>query len=50
VPADEVDPLAHMLLAAVSEAALLIAQSDDPEAALAAGQAAVDTLITRLFA
>ncbi len=50
VPADEVDPLAHMLLAAVSEAALLIAQSDDPPAALAAGQAAVDTLITRLFA
>jgi AcrR family transcriptional regulator len=50
VPADEVDPLAHMLLAAVSETALLIAQSDDPPAALAAGQAAVDTLITRLFA
>lgn len=43
----EVDMYAHMLLAAVTEAALVIAQSDDPEAALARGQAAVDTLLTR---
>jgi hypothetical protein len=39
-----------MVLAAVSEAALMIAQADDQPAALKDGQAAVDTLITRLFA
>jgi AcrR family transcriptional regulator len=50
VPAGEVDVLAHMVLAAASEAALMIAQADDQPAALKDGQAAVDTLITRLFA
>jgi AcrR family transcriptional regulator len=45
----EVDTFAHMLLAAVAEAALLIAQAADPEAALASGQAAVDTLVTRVL-
>lgn len=49
VPADQVDLLSHMLLAAVSEAALLVAEADDAEAALAAGQATLDTLIDRLF-
>lgn len=48
LPADQVDVLAHMLLASVSEAALLIPRADDPEAALAAGQAAFDTLLDRL--
>jgi len=48
LPADQVDLLAHMLLASVSEAALLIPRADDPEAALAAGQAAFDTLLDRL--
>jgi AcrR family transcriptional regulator len=48
VPAGQVDALANMLIAAVGEAALLIARSDDPEAALAAGQAAFDTLLDRL--
>jgi AcrR family transcriptional regulator len=48
LPEDQVDLLAHMLLAAVNEAALMIARADDPEAALAAGQAAVDTLLDRL--
>jgi hypothetical protein len=38
-----------MLLAAVGEAALLIAQTGDQQAALADGMAAVDTLLTRLF-
>jgi hypothetical protein len=38
-----------MLLAAVTEAALLIAQADEPQAALARGQAAVDTLLTRVL-
>jgi AcrR family transcriptional regulator len=45
----EVDTFAHMLLAAVAEAALLIAQAADPEAALAIGQSAVDTLLTRVL-
>ena len=48
LPADDVDVLAHMVLASVSEAALLIARADDPRAALAKGQAAVDTLLDRL--
>ncbi len=45
----EAEMLAHMVLAAVSEAALLIAQAEDPAAALATGQGALDTLLTRLF-
>ena len=48
LPADQVDVLAHMVLASVNEAALMIARAEDPEAALAAGQAAVDTLLDRL--
>lgn len=49
VDADQADVLAHMVLAAASEAALLIARADDAEAALASGQKALDTLLTRLF-
>ncbi|GAA0930491.1 TetR/AcrR family transcriptional regulator [Virgisporangium aurantiacum] len=41
----EVEVLTHMLLAAVGEAALYIALSDDPRAALAAGEAAVDRFL-----
>ena len=48
LPAKQADVLAHMVLASVNEAALMIARADDPEAALAAGQAAVDTLLGRL--
>ena len=48
LPAGNVDLLAHMVLASVNEAALLIARADDPGAALASGRAAVDTLLTRL--
>jgi AcrR family transcriptional regulator len=48
LPADQVDVLANMLLASVSEAALMIVRAGDPEAALAAGQAAFDTLLDRL--
>ena len=48
VPAGQVDALAHMVLAAVNEAALLIVRAEDQEAALAAGRAAVDTLLARL--
>ena len=42
--------IVNMLLASVSEAALLIAKSDHPRAALRTGLAALDTLIDRLFA
>lgn len=49
IPADQVDVLSHMVLAAVGEAALLIARADDPGAALETGLRALDTLLTRLF-
>jgi AcrR family transcriptional regulator len=48
LPKADVDLLAHMVLAAVTEAALMIARADDPQAAREAGQRAVDTLLTRL--
>jgi hypothetical protein len=48
LPPGDVDLLAHMVLAAVNEAALMIARADDPAAALAEGAAAVDTLLGRL--
>jgi AcrR family transcriptional regulator len=48
LPAGDVDLLAHMVLASVNEAALLIARAEDPRDALATGQAAVDTLLDRL--
>ena len=48
LPAGQVDVLAHMVLAAVNEAALMIARSEKPRAALADGEAAVDTLLDRL--
>jgi AcrR family transcriptional regulator len=48
--AGEIDVLAHMLLAAVGEAALHIALSEDPQAALAAGEAAVDRMLTAVLA
>jgi AcrR family transcriptional regulator len=48
LPAAQVDALANMLLAAVGEAALLIVSADDPEATLADGLAAFDTLLDRL--
>jgi AcrR family transcriptional regulator len=48
LPAGEVDALAHMLLAAVNEAALLVALAEDAEAALDTAQAAVNTLLDGL--
>jgi AcrR family transcriptional regulator len=42
------DLLAHMILAAVNEAALTIVRADDPPAALRDGQATVDTLLDGL--
>lgn len=49
VPVEQVDLLAHMVLAAASEAALLIARADDPQAALKTGLAALDRLLDRVF-
>jgi AcrR family transcriptional regulator len=48
LPEEQVGPLAHMVLAALNEAALMIARADDQGAALKSGQAAVDTLLERL--
>jgi AcrR family transcriptional regulator len=48
LPAENVDMLAHMVLAAVGEAAMLIARAADKQTARLAGQAALDTLINRL--
>lgn len=50
LPAREVDVLARMLLAALGEAALLVAHAPvrEQREALAAGKAAVDTLLARL--
>jgi AcrR family transcriptional regulator len=44
-----VSPFAHMILAALDETALVIAQADDPESALAEGRAAVEELLRRLI-
>jgi AcrR family transcriptional regulator len=44
-----VSPFAHMLLASLDEMSLVIAQSDDQEATLAGGRAAVEELLNRLI-
>jgi hypothetical protein len=44
----DIDVLAHMVLASVSEAALLIACSEHPRAALRAGERAVDLMLAGL--
>jgi AcrR family transcriptional regulator len=44
-----VGTLAHVLLASVNEVALLVARSDDQEAAMKAGADAIDELLARLF-
>jgi len=41
--------LAHVLLASVNEVALLVARSQDQEAAMKAGADAIDELLQRLF-
>ena len=43
------DLFAHMLLASLSEAALLIARAEKPRSALRAGEAAVETLLAGLL-
>jgi AcrR family transcriptional regulator len=44
-----IDVLAHMLLAALTEVALVIARAKDSRAAVRAGQAAVDAMLDGLF-
>jgi AcrR family transcriptional regulator len=44
-----VGTMAHVLLASVNEVALLVARSDDPEAAMAAGADTIDELLRRLL-
>ncbi len=44
-----VGTLAHVLLASVNEVALLVARSEDREAAMQAGTDAIDELLQRLF-
>jgi AcrR family transcriptional regulator len=46
---DLVGTLAHVLLASVNEVALLVARSDDQEAAMKAGADAIDELLQRLL-
>jgi AcrR family transcriptional regulator len=46
---DSVDALAHMLLAAMVEIALLIARAEDQDDATARGEAAVEELLDRLL-
>jgi AcrR family transcriptional regulator len=43
------DTLAHVLLASVNEVALLVARADDPQAAMRAGEDAIDELLRRLL-
>jgi AcrR family transcriptional regulator len=43
------DTLAHVLLASVNEVALLVARADDPQAAMRAGEHAIDELLRRLL-
>jgi AcrR family transcriptional regulator len=45
-----VDVMAHMVLAALLEVALLVARADEGRLAIRRGQAAIDELLTALFA
>lgn len=49
LPAGATDVLAHLVLAAVGETALLVARADDPKAALPGAQAALGILLDRLL-
>ena len=49
LPPGLVNMFAHALLASVNEVALLVARSDDPEAAMKAGEDAIDELLRRLL-
>ncbi|WP_158886825.1 TetR/AcrR family transcriptional regulator [Amycolatopsis anabasis] len=49
IPAEFAVPFAHMLLASLTEAALLIARADDPETAARTSEAAVEEFLDRLL-
>lgn len=49
VPAGQAELLAHVLLAALNEAALFVAFAEDQRAAVDTARATVDTLLDRLF-
>jgi len=49
LPPQFVTPFSHMLLAALDELVLVIARSDDSEAAVAEGRMAVEELLNRLL-
>ena len=49
LPPEMVDTLAHVLLASVNEVALLVARSEDPQAAMKEGEDAIDELLRRLL-
>lgn len=44
-----VEPIAHMLLAALNEAALYVARGEEPETRFRTAQTALEQLLTRLF-
>ena len=48
IASQPVEPLAHLLLAALNEAALLVAGADDPAATRVVVGATIDTLLTGL--
>jgi len=48
LPPTDLDLLAHMVVAAVNEAAMFITDAEDPTAALATAQQTLDTLLRRL--
>jgi AcrR family transcriptional regulator len=50
VPREQAELLAHVLLAALNEAALFVAYAEDKAAAAETARATVDTLLDRLFA
>src|SRR5580700_1025459 len=49
LPPEIADTMAQILLASVNEVALLVARSDDPEAAMAAGADTIDELLRRVL-
>ncbi len=49
IPAASIETFAHMLFAALSEVALIIARAEDPAAATRLGKTAVQELLTRLL-
>jgi AcrR family transcriptional regulator len=49
LPQEFVDPFSHMILAALDEAALVVARAPDSRAAVAEGQQAVEAFLNRLL-